>query len=204
MHLTEDQLKTMVLLRLSSHGKSLHDSMLPEPLEEEIIEVEHVNITEPSFIREELDFNFDSLKNLVVERVPTFTPDQTDIYKNVMNVVINGRAIQIFIDAHGGCGKTYLINTNLAAVRSHDPRGNVALDMATTGIAGNLLVLGRTFHSGMKAPLKPMKGSTLNISSQSNLVTLIQKAKLLLIDEATMLNRFQLKALDRTLCAEAR
>ena len=51
-HLTENQLKTMVLLdieqRLSSHEKSLNDFMLPEPSEEEIIEVEHVNNTEPA------------------------------------------------------------------------------------------------------------------------------------------------------------
>ena len=202
-HLTENQLKTMVLLdielRLSSHEKSLHDFMLPEPSEEEIIEVEHVNNTEPPFIREELDFDVDVLKNLVEERVHTFTPEQSHIYQNVMNAVTNDRPIQIFIDARGGCGKTYLINTILAAVRSCVPRGNVALAMATTGIAGNLLELGRTFHSRMKAPLKPMKDSTLNISSQSNLATLIRMAKLLLIDEATMLDRFQLEALDRTL-----
>ena len=109
----------------------------------------------------------------MAERVPTFTPEQSHIYQIVMDAVTNGKPIQIFIDARGGCGKTYLLNTILAAVRSHDPRGNVALAMATTGIAGNLLDLGRTFHSRMKAPLKPTEDSTLNISSQSNLATLI-------------------------------
>ena len=202
-HLTENQLKTMVLLdieqRLSSHEKSLCDFMLPEPSENEIMEVEHVSNTEPPFIREELDFDVDNLKDMVEERVRTFTPEQAHIYETVMDAIINIRPIQIFIDARGGCGKTYLINTILAAVRSLNPDGCVALAMATTGIAGNLLDLGRTFHSRMKAPLKPNKDSTLNISGQSNLAILIRRAKLLLIDESTMLDKFLLEAMDRTL-----
>ena len=52
----------------------------------------------------------------------------------------------------------------------------------------------------MKAPLKPTNDSTLSISSQSNLATLIRRTKLLLIDEATMLDRYLLEAMDRTLC----
>ena len=203
VHLTESQLRTMLLLdieqRLSSFEKSLQSFMLPEPSDEDIIAVEHVNSIEPPFIREELDFDVGELKNLVEERVTTFTPEQANIFETVMDAVINERPVQIFIDARGGCGKTYLINTILAAVRSLEPGGCVALAMATTGIAGNLLTLGRTFHSRMKAPLKPTKDSTLNISSQSNLATLIRRAKLLLIDESTMLDRFLLEAMDRSL-----
>ena len=75
----------------------------------------------------------------------------------------------------------------------------MALAMATTGIAAILLHLGRTFHSRCKAPLTPDAESTLTISAQSNLAKLIRMAKLLLIDEATMLDRYLLEALDRTL-----
>merc|ERR1711963_314426 len=55
------------------------------------------------------------------------------------------------------------------------------------------------FHSRMKAPLTPSENSTLAISGQSVLAKLIRMSKLLLIDEATMLDRFMLEALDRTL-----
>ena len=193
----------MVLLdieqRLSSYEKSLRDFMLPEPTEDEIIEVEHVNNTEPPFIREELDFDVDDLKKMVEERVLTFTPEQSHIYETIMDAVLNDKPMQVFIDARGGCGKTYLINTILAAVRSLEQRGCVALAMGTTGIAGNLLDLGRTFHSRLKAPLKPTKDSTLNITGQSNLAKLIRKAKVLLIDESTMLDRYLLEAMDRSL-----
>ena len=75
----------------------------------------------------------------------------------------------------------------------------VALAMATTGIAANLLKLGRTFHSRLKAPLTASEDSMLQISAQSSLAKLVRMSKLLLIDESTMLDRFQLEALDRTL-----
>ena len=71
--------------------------------------------------------------------------------------------------------------------------------MGTTGIAAQLLDLGRTFHSRMKGPLQPDENSTLNITAQSSLAKLVRMARLLLIDEATMLHRFYLEALDRTL-----
>ena len=51
----------------------------------------------------------------------------------------------------------------------------------------------------MKAPLHPTEESTLNIPIQSSLSKLVKKARILLIDEATILHRFQLEALDRTL-----
>ena len=71
--------------------------------------------------------------------------------------------------------------------------------MATTGIAANLLQLGRTFHSRMKAPLDPDETSTLRITAQSNLAELLRASKLFLIDEATMMDRYHLEAMDRTM-----
>ena len=47
--------------------------------------------------------------------------------------------------------------------------------------------------------MHPAEDSTLIIPAQSNLAKLIQRAKLLLIDEATMLHRFHLEALDCSL-----
>ena len=51
----------------------------------------------------------------------------------------------------------------------------------------------------MKVPLHPTENSTSNIIKQSQLSKLVQHAKLLVIDEVTMLHRFQLLALDRTI-----
>ena len=203
LQLSQEQLYTMVLLdielRLQSFEKTLEDFGLPTPTAEELADVETVMSIQPAVIREELDFNTVELNDTVHHRLPTFTEEQKNVFETIMNAVSNDEPLQAFIDARGGCGKTYLINTILAAVRTLEPQGCTALAMATTGIAANLLDLGRTFHSRMKAPLTPSEDSTLAISGQSSLAKLIRMSKILLIDEATMLDRYMLEALDRTL-----
>ena len=198
-----EQLRTMLLLdlemRLQSFEKSLQDFGLPVPTAEEIGKVDHIACTEPVVIREEKDFNVEDIKSKVIEIKPQLTLDQRTIFDTVLHAVESEQQLLLFIDARGGCGKTFLLNGILDAIRSLDPRGCVALAMATTGIAASLLHLGRTFHSRLKAPLIPTEESTLQISYQSSLATLVRMAKILLIDESTMLDRFQLEAMDRTL-----
>ena len=82
------------------------------------------------------------------------TDEQRHIFDMVMDHVRRGAPLQIFIDARGGCGKTFVLEAILAAVRTSQPGGAVALAMATTGLAANLLPLGRTFHSRMKVHLR--------------------------------------------------
>ena len=201
--LGEEQLRTMVLLdlqrRLQSREKDLCDAQLSSPTEEELSHVELMTGNLPVLIREELDFNTDSLKELSSERYVKFTEEQRQVFDTILNAVKSNLPLQVFINARGGCGKTYVMNAVLAAVRSLEPGGCVALAMATTGIAANLLTLGRTFHSRLKAPLTPTEESVFSIKGQSTLADLIRMSKLLMIDEATMLHRYQLEALDRTL-----
>ena len=106
--------------------------------------------------------------------------------------------LQVFFFSQRGLGRPFILNAILDSVCCSEPGECIALAMATTGIAANLLHLGRTFHSRMKAPLHPNEDSTLNITAQSGLATLVRRAILLLIDEATMLHRYQLEALHRT------
>ena len=201
--LSEEQLKTLLLLdleqRLSSFEKLMSDFNLPVPTPEEINQVEHVTCTQAAVIREELDYDFVELREQLDQSVPSFTEEQAAVYNTIMEAVRNGQPLQVFLSARGGCGKTYLLNAILNSVRTLEPGGCVALAMATTGIAAILLQLGRTFHSRMKAPLTPDSDSTLTISAQSNLAKLIRMSKLILIDEATMLDRHLLEAMDRTL-----
>ena len=201
--LDDNQLKTMVLLdlelRLQSFEKELANFGLPQPTPEDLARVESITSTDPVVIREEKDFDVDELRTTVQETVDKFTEEQAAVFKAVMAAVKERKSLCAFIDARGGCGKTFIINAILKAVRSLESGGCVALAMATTGIASNLLDMGRTFHSRMKAPLSPHEESTLQISGQSSLAKLVQMAKLLLVDEAPMLDRFLLEALDRSL-----
>ena len=201
--LDDNQLKTMLLLdlelRLQSFEKELANFGLPQPTPEDLARVENITSTDPVVIREEKDYDVDELRTTVQETVEKFTEEQAAVFETVMEAVREKKPLCAFIDARGGCGKTFIINAILGAVRSLEPGGCVALAMATTGIAANLLDMGRTFHSRLKAPLSPHEESTLQISGQSSLAKLVQMSRLLLVDEAPMLDRFQLEALDRSL-----
>ena len=203
MPLTESQKKTLVLLdidqRLQSWEKTLDMVGLHVPTGEERLEVDDHFDSTPVLIKEELEFDIEEMNELVRVRRAQFTPEQEEVFCLVIGAVQNQLELQLFLDAKGGCGKTYLLNAILAAVRSLATNGCVALAMATTGIAANLLLLGRTFHSRMKAPLTPSANQFFPITGQSVLTKLLRMSKLLLIDEATMLNKLHMEALDRTL-----
>ena len=200
-----DTLKTMVLLdieeRLQSFEKSLKDFSLPIPSEDELLLVaeQHAEELLPVLIKEELDFDWQEQRELAAQRLEQYTAEQRRIFDLVMDKVKSNQALCLFISARGGCGKSFLSNGILAAVRTSEPGGCVALAMATTGIAATVLSLGRTYHSRMKAPLTPVAEGVLSITGQSVLAKLIKRAKLLLIDEVTMMDRFHLEMLDRTL-----
>ena len=203
INLDPEQKRTMVLLdlqlRLQSFEKDLSHFALPEPTKEELDRVETFTNNEPVIIREEKDFDVEELENQAEEVRQKLTKAQEEVYETIMKAVKDEKQLLLFVDARAGCGKTFVSNLVLDAVRSLETGGCVALAMATTGIAANLLHMGRTFHSRMKAPLTPTEESTLQINGQSGLAKLIRMAKLLMIDEATMLDRYQLEAMDRTL-----
>ena len=108
-------------------------------------------------------------------------------------------AKHIMIDARGGTGKTFLLNRLLHYARTLPGDYSIALAVGSSGIAGQLLQGGRTFHSRFKFDLKPHDRATCNIPKQSGLAKLIINAKMIVWDEAPMSNKVVLQRLDRTL-----
>ena len=147
-------------------------------------------------IREELNFDRDALQATADQRLPMLLPEQREVTDAVLAAVQNQQPLAVFLDAPGGTGKTFTLNTMLAAVRA---RNQVALAVAFSGIAATLLDNGRTFHSRFKAPLRPDETSVLNITAQSELAALIRMSRLIVMDEAPMAHRYHIEALDRTL-----
>ncbi|XP_071736311.1 ATP-dependent DNA helicase PIF1-like [Rutidosis leptorrhynchoides] len=99
-----------------------------------------------------------------------------------------------FLYGYGGTGKTFLWKTLTAALRS---KGEIVLNVATSGIAALLLSGGRTAHSRFRIPLQPTDESFCTIKSDINLAELIRRAKLIIWDEAPMVNKMCVKAFDR-------
>ena len=141
--------------RLQSFEVTLKDCQLPQLTQEDVAMVEQLDaaLSLPATIREELDFDVEEMRALAREHVLLMTEEQKDIYNLVMDRVSSNLPLQLFVDARGGCGKTFTLEAILAGVRSSEPGGAVALAMGTTGLAANLLPLGRTFHSRMKVEL---------------------------------------------------
>ena len=154
--------------------------------------------TSPSEGLLETSYNIPALENYVREKEPTLMDDQRQIYDRIITAVNNGDGSFLFIDAPGGTGKTYLINIALAKLRSER---KVALAVASTGIADQLLANGRTAHSTFKIPLNlhTNETPTCNIKANSTTAELLRDCKAIFWDEATMIDKKALEALDRTL-----
>ena len=200
----EATLRAVTLLeldeRLSGHGKSLAHFHVAFTAEERELAREAmktvVQSSEAKEIRDELPEDRDALAKDARERRATLLKDQGALVDAAIAAIEKKEAFYAFVDAPGGTGKTYCFNTLLSHVRA---QGKIALAVASSGIAAILLALGRTFHSRFKASLKPQEGAPLNVSAQTALAELIRRADLIVWDEAPMMHRFQLEALDLTL-----
>ena len=124
---------------------------------------------------------------------------QQRVFETIRHAVKGRNKVkQVYIDTRGGIGKTFLLNRSLDYIRLIDDDA-IAISVAFTGIAAQLLKGGRTFNSRFKLLLKPDARSTCNISKQSGLCKMIKKAKIIVWDEAPMSHRDLLEGLDRTL-----
>lgn len=103
-----------------------------------------------------------------------------------------------FLDAPGGCGKTFLIQTILATIRSQN---KIVIATASSGLAATLLSGGRTIHSTFKVPLNLTNDQPMcSIKKRTSLARLIKECCAIVIDEAPMTNKLVFEALHRSLC----
>ncbi|GJZ48942.1 uncharacterized protein Tco_0603132 [Tanacetum coccineum] len=86
--------------------------------------------------------------------------------------------------------------TLAAAIRS---RGDIVLNVASSGIASLLMSGGRTAYSKFVIPINCNESSVCSISPNSDLGALLKQTKLIIWDEATMTHRHAFEALNRTL-----
>ena len=132
------------------------------------------------------------------ENFPKLNPDQLFVFNTLKQLILddNKDGLLIFLDAPGGTGKTFTLNVLVSWIRME---GKEVATSATSGIAANLLHLGRTSHNRFKLPINPTKESTCNIPKQSDLAQFLRKMSLGIIDEGPMLDKLCYEALDRTL-----
>lgn len=149
-------------------------------------------------LERERDYDIETLSQTVRESVPKLNMQQKNVYETMMNAIRQKQGGMYFLDAPGGTGKTFLISLLLATVRS---RSEIAVAVASSGIAATLLEGGRTAHSAFKLPLnlQVIEEPTCNISKNSAMAKVLQKSEIIIWDECTMSNKKALEALDRTM-----
>ncbi|XP_072087202.1 uncharacterized protein [Arachis hypogaea] len=158
-------------------------------------EVDNSLLTE-RVIREELNFNRDDLKKNTSDMLAIATLEQRYAFDKIVTAVYCDEGGFFFVYGHGGTGKTFLWNLMSAEIRL---RGDIVLNVASSGIASLLLTNGRMAHSRFKIPLNITEDSVCNIKLGSSQAMLLLKAKLIIWDEAPMVSRYCYEALDKCL-----
>ncbi|CAN0922379.1 ATP-dependent DNA helicase PIF1 [Linum grandiflorum] len=123
--------------------------------------------------------------------------DQQKAHDAVFQSMQTNSGKLFFLYGHGGTGKTYLYNCIISRVRS---LGQIAIVVASSGIAATLLPGGVTAHSQFKIPIEVDHASTCAIKKGTTLARLLQLATLIVWDEAPMVHKYSFEAVDRTLC----
>ncbi|XP_027932723.1 uncharacterized protein LOC114188325 [Vigna unguiculata] len=126
-------------------------------------------------------------------------PDLSHYFKfnnRIMTVVNSDVGNFFFLYGYGGTGKTYLWKLLSAAIRA---KGMIALNVASSSIAYLLLPGGKTAHSTFCIPLAINDESTCNINQGSLRAKLLMETKIIIWDEAPMMNKLCFQAFDRTL-----
>ena len=146
----------------------------------------------------EQSYSTSDLLSYVQNNISKLTSEQKDIYDTIMHCVDHNVGENFFLDAPRGTGKTFVIKLILASIRS---KSDIALAIASSGIAATLLPGGRTAHSALKLPLNlhSTETPTCNISKSSGMGKVLLQCKLIIWDECTMAHKKSLEALDQCL-----
>ena len=131
-----------------------------------------------------------------MENEPKLYDEQCSFLNRVLHLLQNDEDSFLFLDAPGGCGKTFVLNVLIAGI-CHESK--VVFSTAASGIAAILLQNETTSHKQFKFPIPIFEESTCSIPLQSHQAQQLQDAAVLIVDEITMLHQYNTEALDHYL-----
>lgn len=143
---------------------------------------------------EDNNFDRDALWRDVEASIESFNDEQRLFFDQVMQSISNREGRMFFLDGPGGTGKTFVFNSILKLMKLLDI---TAIASASSGIAGNILINGRTHHNAYGVPFLCYEDSQCNISSRSRQGQRIIVSELLLFDEAPMTNKDVIHSINR-------
>ncbi|XP_042027246.1 uncharacterized protein LOC121774434 [Salvia splendens] len=195
MILSEDEIQNFALAEieklLQNLGKTLRDFHgLPYP------DNQYFESSENRLITDELCYDREGLEREYLEFISKFTDEQLSVHVTIMSSVHSNDGGIFFVYGYRGTGKTFIWRSLSAGIRS---KGNIVLNVASSGIAFLLFSGGRTTHSQFKIPINVNGDSMCNIKPGGALAELIVRAKLIIWDEAPMIHKHCIEVVDRTL-----
>lgn len=192
--LSDDEKKKFALLEIEKILKRCGTSLKKYPSMPQVANTHSKDSN--VLILDERSYDHEALLETLDRDIPKMTPEQRKIYDEILDAVNKERGGMFFVSGFGGTGKTFLWKLLSAAIRS---RGDIALNVASSGIASLLLQGGRTAHSRFGIPLNPDEFSSCTIAHGSDQANLVKEASLIIWDEAPMMSRYCFEALDRSL-----
>ncbi|XP_018443555.1 uncharacterized protein LOC108815454 [Raphanus sativus] len=194
--LSEDQILNCALLLIDQVLRRKNVSLakwetMPQPTDND------QSNTDNQLLQAELNYPVEQLRVQHQEWLGKLTDEQRGVYEKIIGSVNSSTGGVFFVYGFGGTGKTFLWNILSAAVRS---KGDIVLNVASSGIAALLLPGGRTAHSRFSIPINPDQFSTCKIQPGSHQAELLSKASLIIWDEAPMMSKHCFESLDRSLC----
>ena len=147
-------------------------------------------------VLDERSYERSALLETLRRDLPKMTCEQRKIYEEILSAVNKGDGGMFFVSGFFGTGKTFLWKLLSAAIRS---RGDIVLNVASSGIASLLLPGGRTAHSRFGIPLNPDEFSSCTMKHGSDQANLVKASSLIIWDEAPMMSKHCFEALDKSL-----
>ncbi|XP_010506903.1 PREDICTED: ATP-dependent DNA helicase PIF1-like [Camelina sativa] len=190
--LSQDQITNLCLAKIEmimrSNGSSLSTIVnMPKP------DQSVMDNNENRFLIDERNYRRDEQREDLERLLRMSTDEQRSVYLEIIEAVNFNKGGMFFVHGFGGTGKTFLWSILGADIRS---RRDIVLSVASSGIAALLMKGGRTAHSRFGIPIHVDEYTICSIDGKSHLAELISEAKLIIWDEAPMMNKFCFKTLD--------
>lgn len=171
-------------------GKSMQELGLPSPSENFMLS------GASSDLAAEQAYDKDVLARVYTEGITKANVDQRHAVQEILLSVNERQGRMFFLDGPGGTGKTFVESLCLASVRA---QGGIAVAVASSGVAAQLLPGGRTAHSRFKIPIVITETSTCSVPAQSGMAQLFRETVLIIWDEAVMQSKETFLVVDRML-----
>ncbi|KAM0010449.1 putative DNA helicase [Helianthus debilis subsp. tardiflorus] len=193
LSLPEEQIRNLTLLEIERYLLRNNSSLsrfpsMPQPDSESIYSADN------RLIADELRYDVSATGIEFHNNLTSLTDEQRLVFGEIIEAVNSNAGGVFFIYGYGGTGKTFLWKTLSASIRC---KGDIVLNVASSGIASLLLPGGRTAHSRFHIPLNLTESSMCFIKPDDDVADLLRKTKLIIWDEALMNQKHAFEALDR-------